>query len=158
MSAKSENAETKESNTKAKLDDTWAIRPCHLYKDEYDDCSSFKARFHQYFIHGQDTDCSQWLTDFRNCERYEKSNGNDTEAGAAVIKSEEQRRLIRLRAHLANDTWTKRKQPPEDWAKPLPEWLQKRNENTYLELKQKELSGVATETQGEEQRSFCAIM
>ncbi|XP_060660384.1 UPF0545 protein C22orf39 homolog [Drosophila nasuta] len=157
MSTKTENAETKDANTTEKLEDTWAIRPCHLYKDEHDDCTSFKARFHQYFIHGRDTDCSQWLTDFKNCERYAQSNGNDVVAGAAVIKSEEQRRLTRLRAHYANDTWTKRKQPPEDWAKPLPDWLQKRNENTYLELKQKELLGETTAST-EEQRSFCAIM
>ncbi|EDW61653.1 synaptic plasticity regulator PANTS [Drosophila virilis] len=156
MSAKSENAETKASENNAKLTDTWAIRPCHLYKEEYDDCTSFKARFHQYFIHGKDADCSQWLKDLQNCERYERSNGNDIEAGAAIIKSEEQRRITRLRAHYANDTWTKRKQPPEDWAKPLPEWLEKRNENTYLELKQKELSGLAAEQ--EAQRSYCAIM
>ncbi|EDW01986.1 UPF0545 protein C22orf39 homolog [Drosophila grimshawi] len=156
MSAINENAETKESNNNAKLNDTWAIRPCHLYKDEYDDCNSFKARFHQYFIFGKDADCSQWLTDFKNCERYQQSNGNDMEAGAAIIKSEELRRMTRLQAHFANDTWAKRKSPPEDWAKPLPDWLEKRNENTYLELKQKELSGEAAPQ--EEQRSFCAIM
>ncbi|XP_064544010.1 synaptic plasticity regulator PANTS [Drosophila montana] len=156
MSAKSENVETNASENNTKLTDTWAIRPCHLYKEEYDDCTSFKARFHQYFIHGKDADCSQWLKDLQNCERYERSNGNDIEAGAAIIKSEEQRRITRLRAHYANDTWTKRKQPPEDWAKPLPEWLEKRNENTYLEIKQKELSGLAVEQ--DEQRSFCVIM
>lgn len=132
------------------------IRPCHLYKEEYDDCRSFKARFHQYFIYGKDSDCSQWLTDFKNCERYQESNGNDIESGGAIIKSEENRRLTRLRAHFANDTWVKRKQPPEDWAKPLPDWMQKRNENTYLELKQKELSGLA-EPQ-EEKGTFCTIM
>ncbi|TDG50177.1 hypothetical protein AWZ03_003393 [Drosophila navojoa] len=150
MSANSENDETKTPK------DVPKIRPCHLYKDEYDDCSSFKARFHQYFIYGKDTDCSQWLTDFQNCERYERSNGNDVEAGSAIVKSEEQRRLTRLRAHYANDTWMKRKEPPEDWAKPLPEWLEKRNENTYLELKQKELMGLAVPQ--EEARSYCSIM
>ncbi|XP_023168299.2 UPF0545 protein C22orf39 homolog [Drosophila hydei] len=156
MSAKSENDETKTSKNDTKLVDTWAIRPCHLYKDEYDDCSSFKARFHQYFVFGKNTDCSQWLKDFQDCERYQRSNGNDMEAGNAIIKSEEQRRLARLRAHYANDTWTKRKQPPEDWAKPLPEWLEKRNENTYLELKQKELMGLSVPEA--EPCSYCAIM
>ncbi|ALC42164.1 CG15908 [Drosophila busckii] len=156
MPPQSENVETKQSNSNEKLTDTWAIRSCHLYKDEYDDCTSFKARFNQYFIFGKSIDCSSWLTDFRNCERYEQSQGKDVAAGDAIIKSEEQRRNARLQAHYANDTWQKRKQPPEDWAKPLPEWLEKRNENTYLELKQKELMGLATPQ--EEDRSFCAIM
>ncbi|EDW85566.1 uncharacterized protein Dwil_GK23086 [Drosophila willistoni] len=144
------------SNSKIGLADTWAIRTCHLYKDEYDDCVSFKARFHQYFIFGRDSDCSQWLKDYRNCERYQQSNGNDLDAGQAVIQSEEHRRLARLNAHYANDTWEKRKQPPQDWANPLPAWLEKRNENTYLEMKQKELSGLALTK--EEEQSFCAIM
>ncbi|KAH8373040.1 hypothetical protein KR009_011023, partial [Drosophila setifemur] len=132
------------------------IRPCRLYKDEYDDCTSLKARFHQYFIFGQDTDCSQWLTDFKNCERFQQSNGTDAVSGAGVIKSEEQRRMTRLRAHYANDIWQKRKEPPLDWAAPLPEWMQKRNENTYLELKQNELSGRAVLQ--EEERSLCVVM
>ncbi|KAH8253528.1 hypothetical protein KR032_005910 [Drosophila birchii] len=156
MAKKPENNDIKSNTTKNTLDDAWAIRPCHLYKDEYDDCTSFKARFHQYFIFGQDTDCSQWLTDYRNCERYQQSNGNDVAAGVAVIKSEEERRLTRLRAHFANDTWKKRKQPPADWASPLPDWMEKRNENTYLEMKQKELSGLAAPQ--EEERSLCLIM
>ncbi|XP_017050215.1 UPF0545 protein C22orf39 homolog [Drosophila ficusphila] len=156
MSTKSDNFDSKLNSTNTTIDDAWAIRPCHLYKEEYDDCTSFKARFHQYFIFGKDTDCSQWLTDYRNCERYQQSNGNDVAAGEAVVKSEEERRRIRLRAHFANDTWKKRKEPPQDWAAPLPDWMEKRNENTYLELKQKELSGQ-TVPHGEE-RSLCAIM
>ncbi|XP_022227752.2 UPF0545 protein C22orf39 homolog [Drosophila obscura] len=156
MGKKEENSDTKDPKNQTDLDDAWAIRPCHLYKDEYDDCTSFKARFHQYFIFGKDTDCSQWLTDYKNCERYHQSNGNDVAAGAAVVKSEEERRQTRLRAHYANNIWEKRKQPPADWAKPLPEWLEERNKNTYLELKQKELSGLS-EPQ-DEKGSLCAIM
>ncbi|XP_030380149.1 UPF0545 protein C22orf39 homolog [Scaptodrosophila lebanonensis] len=156
MGRQNEKAETNPEEQATALKDAWAIRPCHLYKDEYDDCSSFKARFHQYFIHGKDSDCSQWLTDYKNCERFQQSNGNDVVAGQAIIKSEEQRRQIRLHAHYANNTWEKRKQPPEDWAKPLPEWMEKRNENTYLELKQKELMGLATPQA--EGGSFCTIM
>ncbi|KAH8267368.1 hypothetical protein KR026_001069 [Drosophila bipectinata] len=156
MAKESEKADSKLNNSNTTLEDAWAIRPCHLYKDEYDDCTSFKARFHQYFIFGKDTDCSQWLTDYRNCERFQQSNGNDIAAGSAVVKSEEQRRLTRLRAHFANDTWQKRKVPPQDWAAPLPDWMEKRNENTYLEIKQKELSGQVPPQ--EEDRSLCTIM
>lgn len=58
-----------------------------------------------------------------------------------LVKSETNRRLTRLRAHYNNDVWEKRKEPPEDWNKPLPDYLQKEYENTYLNLKSKELNG-----------------
>ncbi|XP_017460672.1 PREDICTED: UPF0545 protein C22orf39 homolog [Rhagoletis zephyria] len=138
------------------LKDAWSIRPCEVYNDEYDDCTSIKARFHQYFIHGESIDCSQWKTDYNNCERYMKSNGNDVTAGEAVIRSEAERRRKRMEAHYGNTTWKKRTHPPEDWSKPLPEWLAKKNENTFLELKQMELDGrkLAEETE----KSYCALM
>ncbi|KAJ8966451.1 hypothetical protein NQ317_003197 [Molorchus minor] len=44
-------------------------------------------------------------------------------------------------AHYQNDIWEKRKSPPEDWNKPLPEYLQKEYENSYLNVKSKELRG-----------------
>lgn len=72
----------------------------------------------------------------------------------ALINSEKNRRLERLRAHYRNDTWKKRDAPPEDWAKPLPEWMAKRNENTYLAIKAQELK----EGKVEETKSRCAIM
>lgn len=127
-----------------------------MYKDEYDDCTSFKARFHQYFIHGEDTDCTQWQIDYKNCIKYEDSNGNDVDAGEAVIRSEEERRLKRFHGHYGNTVWEKRKAPPEDWAKPLPEWLVKKNENSYLHLKQMEMDGRAVPE--ETTKSYCMIM
>lgn len=148
--------EHNDNNNSRELKDSWAIRPCNIYKEEYSDCTSIKARFHQYFIHGETIDCSQWYTDYQNCVKYQDSNGNNIEAGEAVVKSEEQRRNNRLRAHYANTTWKKRECPPEDWAKPLPEWLAKKNENTYLEIKAKELeTGVFSP---ESKNSFCSII
>nr|CAD7589160.1 unnamed protein product [Timema genevievae] len=46
------------------------IRPCDIYKEEYSDCTSIKARFHQYFIYGEMVDCSQWKKDFKNCSKW----------------------------------------------------------------------------------------
>lgn len=126
-----------------------------MYKDEYDDCTSFKARFHQYFINGENTDCTQWQTDYKNCVRYRDSNGNDVQAGVAVIKSEEERRLKRFHGHYANNVWEKRNAPPPDWSKPLPEWMEKKNENSYLQLKQLELEGKAP---AQDEKSYCSIM
>ncbi|XP_031349973.1 uncharacterized protein LOC116175807 isoform X3 [Photinus pyralis] len=49
--------------------------------------------------------------------------------------------MQRLRDHYGNDVWTKRRSPPKDWNKPLPEYLLKEYENTYLNLKAKEMKG-----------------
>lgn len=48
------------------------------------------------------------------------------------------RRDERMQAHFDNTTWTKRDKPPEDWNKPLPEWMVKRDEHSYLALKRQE--------------------
>ncbi|XP_018057048.1 PREDICTED: UPF0545 protein C22orf39 homolog isoform X2 [Atta colombica] len=115
----------------------WMIRPCMIYKDEYDDCSSIKARFHQYFIFGETIDCNQWKIDYRNCYQWEKHKSE--EAYDALIKSEKQRRYNRLHAHYQNDVWERRKKPPENWNTPLPEWMQKKFENSYLHIRNKEM-------------------
>lgn len=43
-----------------------------IYKAEYDDCTSIRARFNQYFIFGEILDCSQWKTDYANCYKWQK--------------------------------------------------------------------------------------
>ncbi len=156
------------------------IRPCFLYKEEYSDCKSIKGRFHQYFIHGESIDCLQWKRDYDNCTRYEENN--DLKAAQEVIQSESDRRKDRFKgtvqkeafcftvnslcpmnhktnqfvAHFNNDIWTKRKSPPEDWDKALPEWLQKRNQNTLLDVKSRQAKGEDIELIGE--RFLCTIM
>ncbi|CAG9585193.1 unnamed protein product [Danaus chrysippus] len=129
----------------------WLIRDCDVYKDEYDECTSFRGRFHQYFIYGDTLDCNQWKKDYTNCCKW--VDNNDVKAGKAVIQSETTRRLERLRPHYQNNVWKKRESPPADWDKPLPEWLQKRDENSYLALKAKEMKEGK-----EEKTSSCCIM
>lgn len=63
--------------------------------------------------------------------------------------------MERLRPHYSNDIWEKRDSPPEDWNKPLPEYLQKEYETTYLNLKSKEMRGDIEST---DKTSFCSIM
>lgn len=63
--------------------------------------------------------------------------------------------MKRFHGHYANNVWEKRKAPPEDWAKPLPEWMEKKNENSYLQLKQMEMEGKVPV---EIEKSYCAIM
>ncbi|KAG8296823.1 hypothetical protein J6590_048897 [Homalodisca vitripennis] len=49
------------------------IRPCHLYEDEYDDCTSIRARFQQYFVLGHWEDCTPWKHDYYNCEKWKNN-------------------------------------------------------------------------------------
>ncbi|XP_028165298.1 synaptic plasticity regulator PANTS [Ostrinia nubilalis] len=161
MSQSTENAtdtepKVTEENSKADeviIEDKWLIRDCSLYEDEYDECTSFRGRFHQYFIYGRTLDCNQWKRDHDNCCKW--VNKKDVKAAEAVINSEKARRMERLRAHYRNDTWKKRDAPPEDWAKPLPEWMVKRDENTLLAIKAKEIREGKDE---KVEKSFCSIM
>ncbi|XP_053693231.1 UPF0545 protein C22orf39 homolog [Sabethes cyaneus] len=138
------------------FENLWSIRPCFVYSDEYDDCTSIKGRFHQYFIHGESIDCTQWKRDFDNCVRFEK-NTQDTKSALQLVESERQRRTERLRAHYRNDVWKKRDHVPEDWSKPLPESMQKEYEQSYLAAKAQELRGEKAASSGSE-KSFCTIM
>ncbi|CAK1545195.1 unnamed protein product [Leptosia nina] len=142
-----------EPKLEAVVEDSWLIRDCEVYSDEYDECTSIRARFHQYFIYGESLDCNQWKRDYDNCCKWVENK--DVKAGEALIKSEQARRMERLRAHYRNDVWKKRDSPPEDWAAPLPEWMAKRDENTYLAQKAREIR-EGTET--EEKDSSCSIM
>lgn len=56
-----------------------------------------------------------------------------------MIESEKQRRIKRLRPHYENDVWEKRDKPPENWNVPLPEWMQKKFENSYLQIRSEEM-------------------
>ncbi|KYN04986.1 PREDICTED: UPF0545 protein C22orf39 homolog [Cyphomyrmex costatus] len=136
-------SEAKKEEKTPLRDFEWMIRPCMMYKDEYDDCTSIKARFHQYFIFGKTVDCDQWKIDYRNCYQWEKHKSE--EAYDSLIKSEKQRRHNRLHAHYQNDIWERREKPPENWNTSLPEWMQKEFENSYLHIRSKEMKeGIET--------------
>lgn len=81
-----------------------------------------------------------------------------------------------MEAHFDNTVWTKRDKPPEDWNKPLPDWMEKRNENSFLSLQAEKLqdekdaararqaanqhqSGIAANTSSTPNvKSFCSVM
>lgn len=75
-----------------------------------------------------------------------------------VIRSEKYRRHQRLKAHYENDIWEVRKEPPKDWNNPLPEWMQKRDENTYLAIKAQELKDSTNNHNYFPNRTYCSIM
>ncbi|CAG4912001.1 unnamed protein product [Colias eurytheme] len=144
-----------ENDSEENIEEKYLIRDCEVYSDEYDECTSFRARFHQYFIYGETLDCNQWKRDYDNCCKWVENE--DKKAASALIKSEKDRRMSRLRAHYRNDIWKKRDAPPEDWSAPLPEWMAKRDENTYLAKRAHEIR-EGTDNQPEEKESSCTIM
>lgn len=113
------------------------IRDCSVYNEEYKECKSLKSRFNQYFIYGHYLSCDQWRLDYNNCQRY--AWREDKEAARELITSELNRRTKRLTAHYDNDVWKKREHPPDDWEKPLPDFMEERNKSSFLEIKTNEL-------------------
>lgn len=113
------------------------LRDCSVYRGEFKECKSIRGRFNQYFIYGESLDCSQWKEDFNNCQKWNWFSNK--EAAASVIESELKRQAARLKPHYDNDIWTKREHPPEDWSKPLPAFMEERNKNTFLEIRNNEL-------------------
>ncbi|KAF3421149.1 hypothetical protein E2986_09081 [Frieseomelitta varia] len=135
------------------IKDEWLIRPCVVYKEEYADCTSIKARFHQYFIHGEILDCKQWKIDYENCNLW--TEHKNKKACYELINSEKTRRVNRLKDHYKNDIWERRDKPPENWNAPLPKWLEERNSNSYLKIVNEKLKETKNEIAN---RNFCTIM
>jgi hypothetical protein len=59
--------------------------------------------------------------------------------------------------HMKNNVWENRKSPPEDWSKPLPEWMQKEHEGSYLAIKNEEMKTNVKKSVFDE-RTLCVIM
>ena len=74
-----------------------------------------------------------------------------------IIQSEKKRRLERLRPHYTNDVWKRRTSPPEDWNKPLPDWMQKQYENSFLQIKAEEMKMNGLIDDPKENRTLCVI-
>ena len=62
------NSTMKNTTPEEEIPYGWLIKPCEMYKEEYKDCKSIKARFHQYFIFGETLDCEQWKIDYDNLQ------------------------------------------------------------------------------------------
>ncbi|XP_042144341.1 UPF0545 protein C22orf39 homolog [Ixodes scapularis] len=120
--------------TKAEIpENAWMVRPCEWYLEEYKDCKSIRARFHQYFVFGSTIDCEDWSKDYGNCLKFRAEK--DVDALRSVVESEEKRKKERLDASLRNDVWDLRSEPPKDWNGPLPDWMEQRLSNSYLGAK-----------------------
>lgn len=111
------------------------MRPCKMYRSEHKECKRWKGRFNQYFIYGEMLDCQGWADSYNNCQKY--SWMEDKDAAIALIKSELERHEKRMQPHRDNDVWVKREQPPNDWNKPLPQFMIERNKGSYIDLQLK---------------------
>jgi Protein of unknown function (DUF3128) len=108
-------------------------------------------------VHGDSLDCSSWEHDFENCVKFEEKN--DFKAGKKLIDSETSRRSERLNNHYGNNVWKKRNSPPDDWSRPLPDHITKNYENSFLDLKSKEMRGIPiNDAATTAQSSRCSIM
>ncbi|KAG5676280.1 hypothetical protein PVAND_006128 [Polypedilum vanderplanki] len=134
---------------------SWKMRPCTFYKEEYKECRSIKGRFQQYFVNGDILDCSSWQHDLNDCINFEEKG--DFRSAKRVIDNENLRRKERMQGHWENDVWKKRSKPPDDFNKPLPDFITKRYENSYLEAKSKEMKGEALPDTIKE-ATYCTLM
>ncbi|ELT90876.1 hypothetical protein CAPTEDRAFT_220107 [Capitella teleta] len=103
--------------------DFWMYRPCGVYLDEFVECTSWKARYHQRYVDGKEADCSKWKKDHENCIAFRDKKSY--EALESLLASEKERRAKRLEGAKGNTVWEYRTSPPENWAAPLPPHLQK---------------------------------
>ncbi|KAJ8679423.1 hypothetical protein QAD02_015210 [Eretmocerus hayati] len=115
----------------------YLIRDCPDYDREYYECHRVKGRFHQLFIHGEYLDCNPWNDDYKRCQRWKKDK--DVKALEELVESERKRKFERLKGHFRNDVWKRRDKPPENWNAPLPDWMEERNKNTYLQIKARDI-------------------
>lgn len=101
-------------------DEERRVRPCHIYKAEYKDCKSLRARFYQYYMHGKtQVDCGHWKEDYINCVRFEKDQS--IEALNSILENERLRTQQRRNNANGNTVWEYRSAPPHDWSAPLME-------------------------------------
>lgn len=115
------------------IPNSWMLRECAAYKDEYKGCSSLGGKMYMYYIDGKITSCDEWKQNVADCKLW--MNNTDKSAAERIIKREEKRIFERLKGHFNNDVWesrTEAERPPAEWNKPLPEHLADAAENSYL--------------------------
>jgi len=99
------------------------VRPCEMYQDEYEECTSFRARWNQKYIFGEEMNCSKWQENFINCIKLRETQ--DITYAEKIIENERERMAEREKQQQTNDVWEYRTQPPAEWAAPLPAALTK---------------------------------
>jgi len=120
--------------TKEIQDNIWMIRPCQVYKDEWDECGTVSGRLHQRYVYGKTLDCQKWMSDFEFCKEYQKTK--DLRFAEPIIVQELERRQTRLKGADGNTVWEYRESPPPEWDAPLPEHLKNLSTRVFEDLEQ----------------------
>ena len=128
------------------IPNSWMLRECSVYKDEYKGCSGIKGKLHSYYVTGKVDQCEDWKQNYADCKLW--VDKSDTEAAKRIIDREHKRIYERLKGHCENDVWETRspaERPPEDWNKPLPEHLADMADDSYLKQYKENLEKGNTE-------------
>ena len=116
------------------IPNSWMLRECDVYKDEYKACSSMKGKLYSYYINGKIRgECDNWKQNYQDCKLW--VDNTDESAAKRIIEREEKRIFERLKGHYQNDIWETRSEderPPPEWNKPLPDHLADASEDSYL--------------------------
>lgn len=119
--------------TTQELQDTlsgYLVRPCERYRELYSDCSSLRARVHQYYVFGDLTDCSQHSNNYDSCLNYRKTK--DPQLLQPIIDWEKNLIQKRLDVAAANPCWDAREIPPSNFNGPLPSFVEERHKKSYF--------------------------
>lgn len=130
--------ESQEDNNRRK--EGLNLLPCDHYEYEYNNCSSWKAKVNNYFrgIEISDQECLKYQELFVDCHKYQKDPVNNFNLLLKLNTYENDLMKRRIDSARGNDIWEMRTSPPSDWNSKLPDWAQKRLENTlwYKSLQQ----------------------
>lgn len=100
------------------------VRPCERYQELERDCLRFRSRIQQYYVFGEFLDCAQHGNNYKSCIDYRQTR--NPEMLKPVIKWESDLISTRLNTVEQNKTWDLRESPPEEFARPLPDFLAER--------------------------------
>lgn len=126
----SDEFETENTNEELKKDGILFVRPCERYNELLRSCRSIRGRLHQYYVYGELFDCSEHKNNYNNCMKFRSTQNPDVLD--PIIEWETNLIQTRLNAAKNNKAWAFRKSPPSDFEKPLPEFLQKRQQKTLF--------------------------
>ncbi|XP_061188525.1 UPF0545 protein C22orf39 homolog [Saccostrea echinata] len=107
------------------------IRPCISYWKEFTSCCSSSSRIRQIYVNGEMTDCIPLRNISDKCYTMQKGENDAVDAMNELIAYEKQRHAERVKMRTANDIWEYRTSAPENWSKPLPEFMEARKD-THL--------------------------
>lgn len=100
------------------------VRPCERYKEIYKSCKSIRGRLHQYYVYGELFDCSIHNDHYEACKKYRKTKNIDILE--PIIEWEKNLMRTRLETVKQNTVWEPREKPPDEFSKPLAEFLKNR--------------------------------